>query len=107
MTSFRSPPVETRFQKGNREHLKRKKKRSNTDFKNSLRRFLLEPVEYRERRKVKRDTRINVLIKKLISLAMNGDEQAAKHLLLFREKGIEMKDLTKVVLVFDAADARL
>ncbi len=46
-------------------------------------------------------------LKKLISLAMNGDEQAARHLLLFREKGIEMKDLTRIVLVFDAIDARL
>jgi len=81
MTGSRNPPVEAPFQKGNRN--KQMKRLSATDFKSSLRRFFLTPVEYREARKKRRNARISVLIKKLISLAMNRDEQAARHLLLF------------------------
>ncbi len=98
------PPLKTRFQPGNKEHLKRRPRETWELRHKIIRDALSTVVEYRDNGKVKRATRIEVQIKKLCAEASKGDISAAAELVQMYWQFKLYGDLRPLTLVFDYED---
>lgn len=96
---FKKPPLESRFKPGNREYLKRKKKKPKSEGE-ILREFCGEIVEYREGGKLKRASRLELLVKSDGAAALKGDIAAADALLKMRSQAVEIGVLEKLIIEF-------
>jgi len=101
------PPIETRFKKGNREFLKRKKKSAHIDEREIFLRVLTQPIEYREGTAVKRGPRIAVHIKQLLAAAANGDVSAAAMLIDMHEKFKDVRTFEPTIIQMLPGDEKL
>jgi hypothetical protein len=103
---YKKPPIDHRFQPGNREHLKRSKIGKNPEGK-LYRKVIGTSVKISHGRTSSYASRIQVLVDNFIAAAVRGDVGAAAILLQMHARSKEIGDMASIILVFEAADARL
>jgi len=95
---YKRPPRHSQFKPGNRAkpHGRGKRaQRSETEIVNEV---ITGPVEFRERGKLRRAPRIEVMIKHYGAAALRGDVRAAETLLKIRENFKEHRAIEPIVL---------
>src|ERR1700704_1692357 len=78
---FKKPPLHTRFRPGNRFGCFKRKPLSDAE---TLERVLNTPITYRQGKKLKRASCIEVLIRRFGSAALKGDVDATRKLFKMR-----------------------
>lgn len=104
---YKKPPVHSRFKLGNRANPNGRGKPKpllESDILNSV---LNDPVQYRERGKLKRAPRIELMIRSLGAAALKGDISAADMLLKMRAHCEKHGDINpqQTVLILTGSDA--
>ena len=92
---YRKPPLRTRFGPGNRFGCFKRKPLSDAE---TLERVLNTPITYRQGKKLKRASCIEVLIRRLGSAALKGDVDAARKLFKMRLHVQRYGDINPTIL---------
>lgn len=111
VTGYGKPPVHTRFQKGQSGNPSGKPRKMLSDDEIVLRE-LASRVTVAEGGKKKRMSKLEVMIKKQVVLAMQGDPKAVRFVTdVYRTAStnsalVEQKDVMRVTLVFEEEEQR-
>ena len=101
------PPIHTRFTKGNQEWRKREAKRKKRDEFSpgrDLKAVLASRVKVKRNNQVVTESRLAVIVERLISEALRGNVAAANDLLSFRLDAADVGDMCDRVMVFGPDD---
>ena len=96
---YKKPPRHSLFKPGNRANPHgrgKRKRRTEAEFVHEI---MTQPVSFREGGKLKRASRIELMIKSFGAAALNGDVGAAEALLKIRKDFAENRAIEPVVVV--------
>jgi hypothetical protein len=94
------PPLKHRFQKGNTQHLKRKK-RQFPDVTSILLDVLATPELVKRKGRRVYQPRMQTIVENLLAAAVKGDVAAAQHLIYLHEDTVDLADMAPTVIIFD------
>lgn len=94
------PPVKYRFQKGNKQHLKRKK-REFPDGASILLDVLATPERVKRRGRLIYQPRMQTIIDNIVAAAVKGDVAAAQQLINLHENTVDLADMAPLTIVFE------
>ena len=97
------PPVKHRFQKGNKEYLKRKK-RGFPDGTSILFDVLATPERVTRNGRIVYQPRMQTIVDKLRTAAIKGDVAAAQQLIDLHEKTVDLTKLVPITVVLEPGD---
>lgn len=102
---YGKPPSEHRFQPGNTEHLKRKKKQKREGI--LFRELTAATVKVRRKESVVYVSRLQLLVDNHVAAAVRGDVSAAATLLKIHSRAKEIGDLMPQLFIIQRTDAKL
>lgn len=103
---YKRPPISTRFKPGNREWVKRRKAPKNSEVQ-LFRQLMSAAVKIDRNGAASYVGRMQMLVDNFVAAAVRGDLAAADLLLTMHARSKELGDLSPIILVLDAADAKL
>ena len=104
---YKKPPEKSRFKKGNKEHLKRRK-RSLPDVKRVYLEVISKPIAVIKNGRRVKLTRMKVIVDNLFADAIAGKVQAAQNLIVMYDRYREMSEqVPKGRYIFSALDEEL
>jgi Family of unknown function (DUF5681) len=97
---YKKPPLDSRFKAGNRANPRGRGRRKKLTEAEILKNVMNSPVEFRERGKLKRAPRIELVVRRHAAAALKGDAGAAAMLLELRKHFKKHGDInrTKVII---------
>jgi hypothetical protein len=104
---YKKPPRHSQFKPGNRANPHgrgKRKRRSDAEIVNEL---MVQRVSFRQGDKVKRASRIELLIKSFGAAALKGDIGAAEALLKLRRDFADNRAIEPIVVVLSKDDANI
>ena len=103
---YKRPPHHSRFKPGNKEHLKRKKRKQKQQT-NVFSQIMNGRVSFRDGDLQKSERRMDLAIKNLARLAMKGDVSAADSLIKTHAQFELVGDINPVFIQITEADLRI
>lgn len=97
------PPVKHRFQKGNKEYLKRKK-RDFPDETSILLDVLATPERVKKNGRIVYQPRMQTIIEIILTAALKGDVAAAQQLIALHENTADLADFAPLTFVFEPCE---
>jgi hypothetical protein len=100
------PPRHSQFKKGVCTNPSGRPRRFNAEIGEFVRGFLSGEAQYREKRRTRKTSRLELAVKRHVTAALNGDVGSAAMLLKMRAQAIRLGDTGPLIPVLVEADSR-